>query len=170
MGLYQSVLGEDFVKLGAKLREYHDRPERVSVSLTVTHHSHWIPKFFVWLMRLPKAGTNLNTTLEVVVQGDEEIWLRQIGEVRLVTRQLEREGRLVEVAGPISFIFDVEAKDEAMVFHHYRSTLLGIAIPKHIAPVVNAKAEPKESGWKILVDILCPRYGTICRYEGEIKY
>lgn len=170
MGLYQSVLGEDFEKLGNTLREFHTHPETVSGHLSVSHHTHWVPKFFVWLMRLPKQGSNLETHLEVDVQGEEEVWSRKIGEVRLVTRQRVKNGKLVEIAGPISFVFDVEAEGEAMVFHHYRSTLLGIPIPKHIAPVVNAKAQPMEKGWSMWVDILCPRYGTICRYEGEIGF
>jgi len=169
MGVYQKILGEDFEKLGAALRSFHDEPRRVTGRLTVTHSELWVPKFFVWLMRLPKAGLDLETTLEVAESSESEKWDRQIGAVKLVTRQYSRDGRLVEAAGPINFVFDLKEEGGAMVFHHYRSELFGVPMPKRIAPIIDARVDPDARGWAVCVNIQCPRYGTICKYEGRIN-
>jgi hypothetical protein len=170
MMLYRKLLGEDFERLGESLREFHESPHRVSGELDVTHSTQLIPRIFVMLMGLPKAGTALVTTLDVSGDGEYETWTRQIGEVRLRTHQRERGGRLVEAAGPINFVFDVEEESGALVFHHYRSEFLGIPLPKRIAPVIEARAEGLDRGWRITVDIQCPRYGTICRYDGVVGW
>lgn len=169
MGVYQQILGDDFERLGDALRRFHMEPGKVRGRLTVTHSSKWVPKLFVWLMRLPKAGVDLETVL--VVDGDarSEKWIRDIGSVRLVTQQRMRGGRLVESAGPINFVFDLSEDGGAMVFHHYRSEFLGVPMPKRIAPIIDARVDPDEVGWSVVVNIQCPRYGTICKYEGRIE-
>ncbi len=168
MGVYQKILGKDFEKVGAALQQFHNEPERVSGRLTVTHSELLVPRFFVWLMRLPKAGENLETTLAVEEMPDSEKWVRHIGAVKLVTKQYSREGRLVESAGPINFVFNLSEEGGAMVFHHYRSELFGVPMPKHIAPIIDARVDPDVDGWLVCVNIQCPRYGTICKYEGRI--
>ncbi|MFM9874345.1 MAG: DUF4166 domain-containing protein [Fimbriimonadaceae bacterium] len=169
MGVYQKILGSDFERLGLALKQFHDEPKRVTGCLTVTHSQQLVPKFFVWLMRLPKAGVDLETTLVVDVDESLEKWEREIGSVKLVTRQYSRNGKLVESAGPINFVFDLAEESGAMVFHHYRSEFFGVPMPKHIAPIIDARVDPDESGWMVCVNIQCPRYGTICKYEGRIN-
>lgn len=168
MGVYHQILGSDFDQLGTELKKFHSHPERVSGCLTVTHSKVLVPKLFVWLMRLPKAGSDLQTTLVVDEQDDLEKWERKIGSVKLVTKQYSRNGRLVESAGPINFVFDLEVESGAMIFHHYRSEIFGVPMPTRIAPIIDARVDPDESGWAVCVNIQCPRYGTICKYEGRI--
>lgn len=169
MGIYQRALGDDFQRLGVALQNFHAGSHSSIGTLTVSHATHPIPRFFVWLMRLPKKGQNLETHLEVQQSEQTEVWSRQIGATRLVTKQRLRNGKLVEQAGPLEFEFDLSEAGGAMVFHSYRSRILGIPLPKHIAPYINATATPGEGGWGVLVNIECPRFGVICRYEGEVK-
>lgn len=168
MGIYRKALGPDFDRLGDALVAFHSKSGHASGQLTVTHSRQFIPRFFVWLMRLPKEGVDLQTELTVDQTETTEVWSRQIGKTKLVTRQRTRDGRLLEQAGPLVFEFGLEEQGGAMVFHTYRSKLLGIPIPARIAPMIEASTAPFEGGWNVLVNIQCPRYGTICRYEGRM--
>lgn len=168
MGIYQQALGDDFKQLGEALQRFHSGSNSSVGMLTVTHNPHPVSKLFVWLMQLPKAGTHLETHLSVVQHDSEEVWTRKIGETRLVTRQRVKNGKLIENAGPLTFEFDLSQSGGAMLFHSYRSRILGVPLPKHIAPFIEADATPNETGWLVDVRIKCPRYGCICRYEGNV--
>lgn len=169
VGIYQSALGAEFEKLGQALKKFHDGSNTSLGELTVTHSKRLIPKFFIWLMNLPREGVKLETHLEVTQTENSEVWNRRIGTTRLITRQQLRNGKLVEQAGPMQMEFDLSESHGAMIFHSYRSRILGIALPDRIAPFIHASATPSEQGWDVLVEIQCPRYGTICCYQGEMR-
>ena len=169
MSLYRSVLGMDFDQLVFQLQEFHERNFCATGSLTVTHNPNPIAKIVVWLTRLPKKGSNLKTTVEVLAMNNGETWTRRIGKSKLVSRQSIRNGQLVEGFGPMTIRFLTVVKDGGLIYQSDQTRLFGLPVPKFARLSITASTMPSRVGWVVLVQIHFGKFGTICRYEGEMQ-
>jgi len=119
-------------------------------------------------MRLPAAGREVPTRLQVVVEGEREIWIRDFGTLRLRTRQWHHRGLLIEQAGPIRFGLRVRANAEGLRFDTERCWLGWLPLPARVAPRVTANITARETGWSVDVQIAVPGLGLLARYTGEV--
>jgi hypothetical protein len=168
--LYQRILGERFADLHPVLRRFHSFLEGGSGvgRLQVIRYPGRLRKLLAAALRLPPARDATEVRLEVSPTGTGERWERSFSGWSLVTRQTARGALLVEHAGPICFGLAVDVVDRGMVFQTRRVWLLGLPLPRWIAPAVEAKVVPNGEGWTVQVRLTFPGVGPLLQYRGEV--
>jgi hypothetical protein len=75
---------------------------------------------------------------------------------------------LIEQAGPLQVAFDVAADESGMRLTSRRCRVLGIPLPRALAPRVAATVCGLADGWNVEVSIALPLLGTIGAYSGTV--
>lgn len=171
VSLYQRILGDEFALLPDVLRRFHGSPEggRLEGSFRVERGAGRVRGLLADIGGLPRASERVPLRLDVRVAGDEEHWTRSFGEQRLVTRQLARAGRLVELHPPWRLKIRLGATPQGMQLEHERCYWLGIPLPRLFAPRVESFVEARGESWFVAVTIGMPLVGMVCRYSGEVR-
>ena len=168
--LYKRILGKRFCQLHPVLQEFHSREgiATADCNLTVIHPPVLLKSLFRVLARMPSAGRHEATLLEVHTRNYGEEWIRTIGRRVMVTRQWQFGNLLVEGVGPAAFGIELILNNGSMKFETRRVWMIGIPVPRLIAPRVFAEAIPRETSWLIEVRLEAPLLGSILIYEGEV--
>ena len=120
-------------------------------------------------LRLPRAGKELNVRLEVFERDGVIVWKRTVdGKPYPETSQWVEGNLLCEKAGPATYVFELRARDDAVVYNKTAFRLFGVKMPKGLSMHVWAKVDPTEDGWRIKVAIRGP-LGRLCRYAGNMR-
>ena len=164
---YEAALGGAFETLPSEVRRAHVAPLVAVGTFDVDHGSHWITPALVKLLNLPEAGRGQMVRLEVAAHGDELLWARRIGAVSLLTRQRAAGRRIVERVGLGTIVFDVAARDGALVYQQCCLRVAGLPIPRFVAPLVNARVSAAARGWHVEVRVTW-RTHLVCRYAGKM--
>lgn len=167
--LLRQLLGDQIESLHGALKDFTENPGRAQGSLTVTHHTGRMARFFIWLLRLPAAGDNLAATIQVTAKPTSEEWHRVIGPSQFRSQQRVKNGHLEELAGPFRFVQRVAVQDGTLHYRHTEVYLLGLRLPRLMSPIIDAEARGDATGWDVAVTVSCPRCGPICHYEGRMK-
>jgi len=169
--LYQRILGEEFALLPDALRRFHGSPAggRLEGTFRVERGRGRIRGWLADLAGLPPMGERIPLRLDVRVAGDEEHWTRSFGEQHLRTRQLARDGRLLELHPPWKMKIRLGATRAGMLLDHERCYLWGIPLPRFLAPRVETLVEARGEAWFVAVTIGMPLVGMVCRYSGEVS-
>ena len=117
---------------------------------------------------LPAASPSVTVTLRVRVQGERELWTRVFPDCAVRTVQWIDRGRLIEQAGPLQFVFDVGADESGLRFSSCGCRLLGVMLPRGLAPRVAATVRGGEGSWHIDVSVAVPGLGPIAGYGGTV--
>jgi hypothetical protein len=169
--LYQRVLGKDFDRLPPILQRFHSRPQggKASGFVTVRRGGGWLQHAMSQALRLPPPGEDIPVTLEVVPQGERELWVRRFGGECLRTLQWQEGEFLVEKTGPLLFVFCLCADEEGITFRFQHNRLEAFPRPHFTALGVDAAVQSEDDqGWRILVHITLPHLGRLTTYEGEV--
>jgi hypothetical protein len=174
--LYESVLGDRFAALPPVLRRFHARGDaRAHGILRVERGRGPLVRLAAWIMNMPPASDHAVVELRVVVEDGREVWTRSFtipGDERgppMITRQWREDGYLVEAVGPTRTYFELESEPEGMCFRQRRCTILGIPIPRMLAPHVHARASSFDTeGWEVEVRISLPVIGLLVEYAGRL--
>jgi hypothetical protein len=99
-----------------------------------------------------------------------EVWTRDYGPLRMVTRQWAHQGLLVEAMGPYRVAFRLEEDEDGLRFQFVRAWFGLMPVPRIMALRVEADATagPADKCWRIDVRIFAPLAGLLVRYEGEV--
>src|SRR5262249_34882516 len=124
------------------------------------------------LVRLPRSGQQVPTVLQVAPDARGETWMRWFGDERLVTRQWEEDGLLVERIGLVRLVFSVGVSEGALVFRQVAAGLgfgrWRLPLPRVLAPVVRARAwAAADDGLGLRVEV-AHAAGLLCCYEGVL--
>jgi hypothetical protein len=169
MQLYERLLGSSFARLPAALRRFHTQPGGTTdFALEVTREPGVLRNAVASALRMPAATSRASGTLVVSVRGDREVWVRTFPDRTLRTAQWIDAGRLVEEAGPLQFVFDVDADARGMRFAQIGCRLLGCPLPRALAPRIETVVRGDERGWNVLVSIAAPLLGRIATYGGRV--
>jgi hypothetical protein len=166
--VFRSLLGSELDQLSEALRRFSDAPTSAQGELTVTHHTGRMARFFIWILRLPKAGRGQTTTIQVSRTERTEYWRRRIGSSRFQTRHRALGPYLEERAGLFRFVHVVSVVDGGLHYRQERVYFLGLRLPHVFSPIIEAHADGDDRGWTLDLTVSCPRCGPICRYEGWI--
>jgi hypothetical protein len=168
--LYQRILGKRFGSLHPVLRRFHSSQEGGAGvgRFQVIRYPGRLRTLLAAALRLPPARDATEVRLEVSPTGAGERWERSFSGSALVTRQTARGALLVEHAGPIRFGLAIDVVDGGMMFQTRRVWLLGLPLPRWIAPAVEATVVPNEEGWSVLVRLTFPWVGPLLQYRGEV--
>lgn len=167
--VFRRLLSQDLDQVSGALRRFSDEPLAAEGRLTVTHHPGRAARFFIWILRLPKAGEEQATRIKVRREPLGEVWDRTIGQSRFITRHRVRGDLLEERAGLFRFLHRVEVDHGVLRYRQERVYLLGIRLPRLFSPIIDAEADGDERGWRLNLVVSCPRCGPICRYEGWVE-
>jgi hypothetical protein len=168
--LYQRLLGAEFEALPPVLRRFHSLPDggRAAGSVVVHNGKGLLRHSAARLLKMPRAGTDVPVQLQVVPQGDSEVWIRHFGSQCIVTRQWQAGDFLVEQAGPLQFVFRVSATQKGLLFAFQYNSLCGVRLPTHTSLGVAATATGRPDHWNIHVTMQAPLLGAVTTYSGDI--
>lgn len=162
---YETALGGAFETLPPEIRRAHLAPLVAQGTFDVDHGSHWITPTLVKLLKLPNAGRAQRVQLEVAARDEELLWARRIGAISLCTRQRAVGSQILERSGLGTILFDLTARDGALVYRQSDLRIAGVPVPRAIAPTVRARVSAAPGGWH--VDVVIEWRGHfICRYAG----
>jgi hypothetical protein len=158
------------------VRVAHDAPLSAEGAMDVVHGDHLLTPLLIRMMKLPAKGTNLPVVLHVMNEPRANdrvrptmVWQRQIGATVLDTRQFARNERLVEQSGPGTIEFALQADAHGSL--HYVDVacrLMGVPLPRFLAPRVRAQVSPNDSGWHVEVNVQW-RGRLVCQYAGAMR-
>ncbi len=168
--LYRRILGDAFDTLPPVLRGFHDREKGgwASGLFFVVHGEGWLCGALARLGRLSDRGTGIPVRLRVVVEGQQERWIREMGAPRFETRQWQERGLLVEAVGPFRFGYQIVAGPEGIQLRSARAWLAGLPLPAALAPRVEAVVTGQGDTWHVRVRIELPVLGLLAGYGGEV--
>lgn len=176
MTLYESVLGDRFGALPVVLQRFHGRSDgRAHGVLRVVRGRGVVVRLAAWIMNMPPASERVGVELSIAVEGGREVWTRSFsipGVARarpMITRQWREDGYLVEAVGPSQTYFELESEPEGMRFTQRRCKILGITVPRRLAPHVHARAWSRDAdSWEVEVRISLPVFGLLVEYVGRL--
>ncbi len=169
--LYRRVLGARFDALPEVLRRFHDAPGggRARGTLRVERASGPLRNALASLLRLPKSGEHVSVMLEVAIEGDRERWVRHFEGRRLETVQWARGDLLMESFGPTAFSSALVVDESCLHYEFRRAWLIGIPLPRQLAPLVDGRADAGDGGWNLTVRIEAPFVGKLVQYQGWVE-
>ena len=169
MQLYERLLGSSFHRLPPELPLFHARGGGDATwALRVRRCPGRWRAAVARVLALPAPTDGAQGRLHVRASGDRELWTRVFPDREVRTTQRLQRGRLVETHGPVSFFFEVEATEMGLRFVDRGCSLLGIRLPRRIAPSVSATVRRDANGWDIEVSLALPLFGTILSYGGVV--
>ncbi len=126
--LYQRLLGASFERLPDTLRRFHAGPGGTAeFAMEVTYEPGFLRTVLSALLRLPKPSPRAPGKLVVTVRDDREVWERIFPDTKLRTVHWIDGDHLVEEAGPLQFVFDVDANERGLRFSSIACRFLGFA-------------------------------------------
>ena len=167
--LYQRVLADDFSRLPRVLRDFHSRAHGAEARgwVRVKHGRGILRRILARALRLPPVGERVEVALQVKTSGDRETWIRGFNGQRVTTTQWQEDQYLIEKAGPLRFVFRVEADSKELRFHFRHNRIGSMKLPFPLL-CVNARACSTGEKWNIEVTISAPLLGMLAEYSGEI--
>jgi hypothetical protein len=167
--LYQRLLGLSYHRLPQALQRFHARVGGDATwALEVRRGPGAWRAAASLVLPLPAPTARAQGRLHVRVRGDRETWIRVFPDREVRTTQWLQHGRLVESHGPVRFFFDVEADEMGMRLASRGCSLLGIPLPRLLAPSVAASVRGDANGWAVDVSLALPLLGTILSYGGVV--
>ena len=175
--LYAAVLGREFAELSPALQRFHGQASGglAKGAVEVRRGPGLLARVAGWGMGAPPAGQGVPVELRVDVDGGVERWIRHFAGRPLNTRQWRVGDRLVEAVGLSQLHFDLRVEAGGMVFEQRSCTVLGLALPRALAPRVEARVtaagDPETPGdqWDIFVSISLPLVGFVVSYAGTMR-
>jgi Domain of unknown function (DUF4166) len=169
--LYRRILGARFDALPEVLRRFHDTPGggRARGTLQVERAAGPLRNALASLLRLPEAGTDVSIRLEVEVEGDRERWVRHLQGRRLETVQWAQGDLLIESYGPTAFSSALVVEGSCLRYEFRRAWVIGILLPRRLAPLVDGRADAGDGGWRVAVRVAAPILGELVHYEGWVE-
>jgi hypothetical protein len=171
--LYESVLGDRFDSLPPVLRRFHARNgAHARGVLRVRRGRRLVARIAGAVMGMPPASEGVAVDLRVAVEHGREVWTREFASKPtrpLVTRQWREGVHLVEAIGPTRTHFELQSEPEGMRFVQRRCAILGVPLPRRLAPHVDCRAWSTDShSWEVEVRISLPIFGLLVEYAGRL--
>jgi hypothetical protein len=170
--LYRRVLGEAWNTLPAPLQAMHGVVgELVAHGEAVVERGHGLlARLVATLVGFPRPGRNVPVRVSFQARDGREIWCRTFGTHAFTSVQAagkEAFERLVcETFGPFTFGFALVARDDQLHLIIRRWTLLGLPMPRALAPRGEFYEFVVDGRFNFHVEIAHPLLGVIVRYCG----
>jgi hypothetical protein len=168
--LYERLLGEAFQRLPRAVRAFHEKPGGASGRglFRIELGKGLLRRLFARMIGLRREGP-VETVLEVVADGEREVWRRSFGEMVLETVQWQEGPYLIEQRGPMRFVMRVEPAPLGMRFSVDHARLFGVRLPRFLSPRIDAIAEGDAETWRVEVVVSAPLLGRVVTYRGQIE-
>jgi hypothetical protein len=171
--IYPALFGAVWPTLPNELRSFFGSFGRWTGSFDVRRGNGFFGRLIGNLIRLPRAGSALPTTLEVEPLEQGERWRRTFGPCPLATSQRIAAPALVaERVGCIEFLLRISAAGQAVVFDQVAAAValgtLRLPLPRFIAPHVTGRTWFDGDKIAVRVSMTGPARVPLIEYEGSI--
>jgi hypothetical protein len=172
--LHARLLGEDFDKLPATVRDLHDGAARGVFRgvAKVERANNSFARLAAWLIGFPKAGSAVPVGVTIEASNDREIWRRDFAGRRFESElSLGREPNsriLVERFGPARVGLALSVDDNRLRIVPCWTSLFGIRLPPALAPKGESHECEVDGQFSFHVEIMLPIVGLLVRYLGQL--
>jgi hypothetical protein len=169
--LYRRVLGTRFDELPEVLKRFHDAGTggRARGTFRVVRGNGFVRNAVAGLLRFPRAGERVPIVLEIVVDGDRELWLRHFPGRCTRTVQWADGDLLMERFGLSSFSSALVVRGSRVCYEFRRAWFAGVPLPIWLSPYVVGYVDASDTGWRVVVHLFAPCLGEIIHYEGWVE-
>jgi hypothetical protein len=176
--LYARVIGQGWQDLPACVRRLHTTfsPNTIHGRFEVRHGRSRAARRLARLLRLPAEAAGVDIVLAVEERPEGQTWIREFGDVKIVTTQWSDEGRLLhEQFGMIEFRFRLEVEEGCLIYRQRNAALRigrwSFGLPGWLAPLVSAIEKPSADteAVSISVEVTVPGVGLLLAYSGEVS-
>lgn len=171
--LYRRVLGPDFDRLPAEIRELHDvRGESLARGrCRIRRGGHPLARLTGWLFRMPPAGEDLPVEVAFRPQRGGELWRRSFAGNPLASFQeaAGRPGWIFESFGPGRFLLEVPVDDAGLALLLRGVRILGLPLPRALWPRIRAGESVAAGRFVFDVEIRLPLAGLLVHYRGYLE-
>jgi Domain of unknown function (DUF4166) len=166
------VLGERYAILPDAIRRLHEPGDGLVAHgrCRIERGREIVPRLLGLVLGLPAAGEDVPVELRITVRGGVETWARRFGDRSLVsTQEGAGPGRVVERLGPLGLALEVRASPAGLDLVARGATLLGVPLPRVLAPRIEARERVEGDRFRFEVAVDLPPLGRLIRYAGWLR-
>lgn len=127
----------------------------------------WVARAIARMFGFPASAGDAPASVTIERDGDGETWIRRFGAATFASHLSRRPGGLVERFGAFAFDLDAHADESGFALSIAGVRLLGIALPRALAPSTRASACVDAQGrYRFDVTITLPVIGRLVQYSG----
>jgi hypothetical protein len=170
--LYRRLLGDAYDAMPAPLRAMHDLTNEMTVEGTamVTRGNGLLARLAAAIIGFPRAGENVPVRVDFKVEHGRERWTRTFAGRAFRTTQEQGRGRfewlVCERFGPLCAGMALVLDDGRLRLIVRRWSVLGIPLPKWLAPRGDSYEYAENGRFHFHVEIAHPFTGLIVGYRG----
>ncbi|MDY0871812.1 DUF4166 domain-containing protein [Dongia rigui] len=170
--LYAQVMGAAFAAMPPEVQAMHSHPASTQVvgRGSVSRGNHPLARLVGYLFRFPPVRSDIPVAVTFDIRPGAESWRRDFGGHRFGSRLSSRikDGRpiLTETFWPFTFDFDLDGAADGLDMHIRGWRLIGLPLPRSLAPVVRAQERVAEGRFTFDVEIALPWGPLVVRYRG----
>ena len=164
----QACLGDAFTQLPDTIQRAHVGKIRLSGYARVTR-GNGLARWLGDIMGLPTAADRVAMTVEGNHLADRMIWNRRFGDRQFRSCFRLDGGRLIESLGPFRLWLRLEVRDQRLHYVLERATILGLPVPRALAPQLEAWEGEHDGRYDFAVEVRLPVLGRLVRYEGLLE-
>jgi hypothetical protein len=171
LALYRRLLGARFEALPPRVRELHDvmATSRWVGRADVERGSSLAARLVGRLLGLPPEGRDQSLSVTFEPVEGREVWTRTFGASVFRSVQDAHGGLLHERAGPVTFLFALEASGEGLALVLRGVRVLGVPLPRIAHPSVRTFESERDGCYRFEVEGSLPLVGLIVRYAGWLE-
>ena len=172
--IFAQALGDTFDDLPQPVRALHspDHVTRFQGAADVTAATSVMGKLAAVIGRFPLRGGHVSAKVEIVADGQSEVWTRDMGgkTFRSVLRYDPSRG-LTEQFGPLTFRLDLNPQKGELYFPVSRGRAFGfIPVPRLLTPVSESSESVDAQGrFQFDVRLSLPNGALIVHYKGYLE-
>jgi hypothetical protein len=168
--LYQRIMHDKFRILPKAVAQIHSIIGNGGAfgEATVTRGPSWLAGIVCKIMGFPPEG---KITLHVGFDEHKgsECWTRDFGGAKFSSILSQSKSHLTESFGPLAFTFDLVTNDKKLTMEMLGWTAFGIAMPKWLGPLSDAREWEDDGDFCFEVAIDLPLIGRVVHYQGRLK-
>lgn len=172
MPLFAQALGARFAALPAPVGDLHAvlHARRWAGRGSVARGSGLLARIAGLIGRFPPAMTDAPVSVEMIREGEAEVWHRDFGGHRFRSVLTGRAGGLRERFGPFVFDLAPQADEAGLSLPIVRGRFCGVPIPRPFLPISDATERADADGdVRFDVGVSLPLGSLIVRYEGVLS-
>lgn len=161
-------MGEAFYRLSPVLQKTHVGISSLNGVVNV-QHGNIFARTICRIFGFPKAGSNLNLSVECHHSRSGMIWHRNFSGQHMRSNFRRRGEFLVEYLGPLALRFLVVEKAGALEYVFKSTSLWGIPLPNFLSPKINAWEKEENGRYVFDVSVNMFSVGLVIRYGGALE-
>ncbi len=174
MNLYRRVLGEKFETLPETIQAAHgfEGQHCLTGKVEVRCSENIIVRLLLRLLKLPRPGADVTAKILLQEDGQGERWHREFGSDSFSSRvkpHRAKQGRIVETMGGVSAVIRLNVIPDGLQWNVESLSLLGLPLPRAIAPVTQATERQVDGLYRFEVSITLPLLGLLISYRGWLQ-